>query len=52
MAHIDKTVPATFSIEETFDVGEDTGSPIMEDTYAVPFRSEHLEKLTVRVIRD
>ncbi|MCL7975690.1 MAG: arylsulfatase, partial [marine benthic group bacterium] len=49
MAHIDRTVPATFSIEETFDVGEDTGSPIIEDTYAVPFRSEHLEKVTVRV---
>jgi len=25
--HIAKTVPITYSIEETFDVGEDTGSP-------------------------
>lgn len=48
-AHIEKTVPATFSIEETFDVGEDTGSPIIEDTYAVPFRSSGLKKLTVKV---
>ena len=48
-ARIDKTVPATFSIEETFDVGEDTGSPIIEDTYAVPFRSSGLKKLTVKV---
>ena len=45
--HIPKTIPATYSIEETFDVGEDTGSPIIEDTYAVPFRNEALQKLTV-----
>jgi arylsulfatase len=48
-AHIDKTVPATFSIEETFDVGEDTGSPIIEDVYAVPFRCTALQKLTVKI---
>ncbi|MFW2405299.1 MAG: arylsulfatase, partial [Gammaproteobacteria bacterium] len=48
-ARLDKTVPATFSIEETFDVGEDTGSPIIEDVYAVPFRSAGLKKLTVKV---
>jgi arylsulfatase len=48
-AHLDKTVPTTFSIEETFDVGEDTGSPIIEDIYAVPFRCEALQKLTVRI---
>jgi hypothetical protein len=30
-------------------VGQDTGSPIIEDTYAVPFKNETLEKLTVRV---
>ena len=47
-AHLDKTVPATFSIEETFDVGEDTGSPVIEDVYAVPFRCESLQKLTVK----
>jgi len=51
-AHIDKTVPATYSIEETFDVGEDTGSPIIEDVYSVPFRNEALQKLTVRVGKD
>ncbi len=43
---LDNTVPVTYSIEETFDVGEDTGSPIIEDVYAVPFWFEHLEKLT------
>ena len=50
--HISKTVPATFSIEETFDVSEDTGSPIIEDMYAVPFRNEALQKLTVKVGSD
>ncbi len=50
--HIAKTVPITFSIEETFDVGEDTGSPIIEDVYAVPFRSEALQKLTVKIGED
>ncbi|MDM9632169.1 arylsulfatase [Robiginitalea aurantiaca] len=47
-ARIPKTIPATYSIEETFDVGQDTGSPIIEDTYAVPFKNESLQKLTVR----
>ena len=44
-----KNIPATYSIEETFDVGMDTGSPIIEDTYAVPFKNEALQKLTVKV---
>jgi arylsulfatase len=48
-SRIEKTIPITFSIEETFDVGEDTGSPIIEDTYRVPFRSAGLKKLTVKV---
>ena len=47
--HIAKTVPSTYSIEETFDVGEDTGSPVIEDVYAVPFRCEALQKLTVKI---
>ncbi|MEN8799899.1 MAG: arylsulfatase, partial [Flavobacteriaceae bacterium] len=46
---IPKTIPATYSIEETFDVGQDTGSPIIEDTYAVPFKNVALQKLTVKV---
>jgi len=51
-ARIPKTVPITFSIEETFDVGEDTGSPIIEDVYAVPFRNEALQKLTVKIEKE
>jgi arylsulfatase len=46
--HLANTVPSTFSIEETFDVGEDTGSPVIEGVYAVPFRCEALQKLTVK----
>ena len=48
--HIPNTIPSTYSIEETFDVGEDTGSPIIEDVYAVPFRNSALQKLTVKVM--
>jgi hypothetical protein len=33
-------------------VGEDTGSPIIEDVYAVPFRSEALQKLTVKIDKE
>ena len=47
--HIPKTIPATYSIEETFDVGQDTGSPIIEDTYAVPFKNDALQKLIVSI---
>ena len=42
-------VPITYSIEETFDVGEDTGAPNIEDVYVVPFRCEALQKVTVKI---
>ncbi len=28
---IERTIPARFSLDETFDVGEDTGTPVVED---------------------
>ena len=34
---IDATMPGRFSFDETFDVGEDTGTPVSKD-YDVPFR--------------
>jgi arylsulfatase len=34
---IDRTVPFRFSADETFDTGEDTGSPV-SDLYRAPFR--------------
>jgi hypothetical protein len=30
-ARIPQTVPIRFSLDETFDVGEDTGTPVVED---------------------
>lgn len=40
-AHIDRTVPYIYSVDETLDIGEDHGTPIIED-YAdkMPFRFE------------
>ncbi len=44
---IDKTVPVRFSFDETFDVGEDTGTPVSED-YDVPFKfTGQIEKVVV-----
>jgi hypothetical protein len=34
---VDRTYPFRVSLDETFDVGEDTGTPVSED-YKVPFR--------------
>jgi arylsulfatase len=44
---IDNTVPVRFSFDETFDVSEDTGTPVSED-YDVPFAfTGNIEKVTV-----
>jgi arylsulfatase A-like enzyme len=44
---IDRTVPIRFSLDETLDVGEDTGTPVSED-YDVPFRfTGKIEKVVV-----
>ena len=48
---IERTVGLRFSFSETFDVGEDTGTPVLED-YAdkMPFRfTGKLEKLTIEL---
>jgi len=46
-ARIDKTVPVRFSLDETFDVGEDTGTPVSED-YDLPFKfTGQIEKVVV-----
>ena len=48
---IARTVSARFSLDETFDVGEDTGTPVIED-YAdkMPFRfTGKLSQLTIRL---
>jgi arylsulfatase A-like enzyme len=44
---IERTIPIRFSFDETFDVGEDTGTPVSEN-YDVPFKfTGQIEKLVV-----
>ncbi len=46
---IANTIPARFSFDETFDVGEDTGTPVSED-YDVPFKfTGQIEKVVVNL---
>jgi arylsulfatase len=46
---INKTVPNRFSLDETLDVGEDTGTPVSED-YKVPFKfTGEIEKVTLEL---
>jgi arylsulfatase len=45
---VDRTTPIRFSLDETWDVGEDTGTPVDFATYDVPFRfNGEIKKLTV-----
>jgi arylsulfatase A-like enzyme len=48
---IERTIPARFSLDETFDIGEDTGTPIVEDYAAkMPFKfSGQLDKFTIEL---
>lgn len=44
---IERTIPSRVSADETFDIGEDSGTPVVKD-YTVPFRfSGHIDKVTV-----
>jgi len=46
---IDRTTPLRFSIDETFDVGEDTGTPVNLD-YDVPFKfTGQIEKVVINL---
>ena len=46
---IPRTIPFRVSADETFDVGEDTGTPVSED-YKVPFKfTGTLNKVVVRL---
>ena len=50
---IARTIGIRFSLDETFDVGEDTGTPVVED-YAdkMPFRfTGKLQKLVIELKR-
>lgn len=49
---MEKTVPFLFTIEETFDIGADTGSPIDDQDYQVPFNfTGKIDKLTISLDR-
>lgn len=48
---IDRTIPARFSLDETFDIGEDTGTPVVEDYLPrMPFKfSGELKKVVIEL---
>jgi hypothetical protein len=44
-----QTIAFRMSLDETLDIGEDTGTPVNED-YQVPFKfTGHLEKVTIKI---
>lgn len=44
-----QTIPFRMSLDETLDIGEDTGTPVSED-YEVPFKfTGNLEKVTINI---
>lgn len=44
---IERTIPARVSLDETLDIGEDAGTPIVQN-YKVPFRfTGHIDKVTI-----
>jgi arylsulfatase len=46
---IGHTMPSRFSLDETFDIGEDTGTPVSED-YEVPLRfTGQIDKVVVQL---
>jgi arylsulfatase len=46
---LDQTIPYRMSLDETLDIGEDTGTPVSED-YKVPFKfSGDIEKVTINI---
>jgi arylsulfatase len=47
---MERTVPLILQWDETFDVGADTGTPVDDKDYQVPFRlTAKLNKLTIKV---
>jgi arylsulfatase A-like enzyme len=47
---LDRTVPLTLPWDETFDIGADTGTPVDDQDYQVPFKfSGKIDKLTISV---
>ena len=47
---MDHTVPLTLPWDETFDIGSDTGTPVDDQDYQVPFKfTGKIDKLTISV---
>jgi len=47
---LDRTVPLTLPWDETFDIGSDTGTPVDDHDYRVPFAfTGKIDKLTITV---
>jgi arylsulfatase len=47
---LDRTVPLILPWDETFDIGADTGTPVDDNDYHVPFElTAELDKLTVKM---
>ncbi|MBI5757987.1 MAG: arylsulfatase [Planctomycetales bacterium] len=48
---IERTVPVRFSLDETFDIGMDTGTPVVEDyVNKMPFKfTGHLKKVVIEL---
>ena len=47
---LERTVPLTLPWDETFDIGSDTGTPVDDQDYQVPFKfNGKIDKLTVSV---
>ena len=49
---MERTVPLILQWDETFDIGADTGTPVDDRDYQVPFTfTGTLEKLTIKIDR-
>ncbi|MEQ8190873.1 MAG: arylsulfatase [Candidatus Eremiobacterota bacterium] len=47
---IEKTIPFTYALDACFDVGEDRGTPLIENTYEEPFKfTGTLEKVVIEL---
>jgi arylsulfatase len=50
--HLPQTIPYRMSLDETLDIGEDTGTPVSED-YKVPFKfTGKLDKVTINIAEE
>ena len=48
--NMEKSIPIVFTLDESFDIGADTGSPIDDQDYQIPFNfTGTINKLTIAV---